>query len=84
LYRTNVQVSQEIYVFSNAQANANIYEKALFVKPTWRLLLGAECKASNALRAMLLSALSVSLPLGGSVHYGIRLDSGSTKVLRSS
>jgi hypothetical protein len=55
----------------------NFYEKALFVKPTWRLLLGAECKASNALRAMLLSALSVSLPLGGSVHYGIRLDSGS-------
>src|ERR671918_2608848 len=26
LYRTNVQVSQEIYVFSNAQANANFLE----------------------------------------------------------
>jgi hypothetical protein len=26
MYRTNVQVSQEIYVFSNARANANFLE----------------------------------------------------------
>jgi hypothetical protein len=26
LYRTNVQVSQEIYVFSNTRANANFFE----------------------------------------------------------
>jgi hypothetical protein len=45
---------------------ANFYEKALFVKPTWR----PRCPSAtdSALRAMLLSALSVSLPFGGSVH----------------
>jgi hypothetical protein len=63
--------------------HADFYEKALFVKPTWRLLCGRGATA-YAVRAMLLSALSVSLLFGGSVHYEIRLDSGSTKVLRSS
>src|SRR5215217_6596239 len=48
---------------------ANFYEKALFVKPTWRLLLEAECNGvQNALRAMLLFALSGSSLCGSSVH----------------
>ena len=38
---------------------ANFYEKALFVKPTWRLPRG-RVQRLCALRAMLLSALSVS------------------------
>jgi hypothetical protein len=28
---------------TSARCEANFYEKALFVKPTWRLLLEAEC-----------------------------------------
>jgi hypothetical protein len=43
---------------------ANFYEKALFVKPTWRLRV-AERNGCFALRAMLLSALSVSHSLCG-------------------
>ena len=54
---------------------ADFYEKALFVKPTWRLYRG-RAQRLCALRAMLLSALSMSLLLlGSSVHYEIRLDS---------
>jgi hypothetical protein len=45
----------------------DFYEKALFVKPTWRPLSVAKATA-HALRAMLLSALSMSLLFGGSVH----------------
>jgi hypothetical protein len=43
LYRTNVQVSQEIYVFSNTRANANFLElrkaevqlRRIFLPRTW-------------------------------------------------
>jgi hypothetical protein len=52
---------------------ANFYEKALFVKPAdvaAAVWCGRDC---SALRAMLLSALSVSSLFGDSVHYGIRL-----------
>jgi len=39
----------------------SFYEKALFVKPTWRLLLEAECNGFECpSRAMLLFALSGS------------------------
>jgi hypothetical protein len=31
---------------------ADFYEKALFVKPTWRLLLVAEAQLLSALRAL--------------------------------
>jgi hypothetical protein len=57
--------------------HTNFYEKALFVKPTWRLLSVAECNGFfSALRAMLLSALPVSSHFfASSVHYEIRLDS---------
>jgi hypothetical protein len=37
----------------------NFYEKALFVKPTWRLSRSWSSAAAGALRAMLLSALSL-------------------------
>jgi hypothetical protein len=45
---------------------ANFYEKALFVKPTWRPLCGK--RNCSALRAMLLFALSGSSLFGSSVH----------------
>ena len=38
--------------------DADFYEKALFVKPTWRLYLVAERICFCPSRAMLLSALS--------------------------
>ena len=48
---------------------ANIYEKALFVKPTWRLYESWPSTIAHALRAMFLSALPRSHTLfGGSVH----------------
>jgi hypothetical protein len=53
--------------------DANFYEKALFVKPAD--VAAALCgeRDCSALRAMLLSALSVSTLFGDSVHYEIRL-----------
>jgi hypothetical protein len=66
------------------RGRANFYEKALFVKPTWRLVSVAECNGFECPSRYASIRTFVSLPLGGSVHYGIRLDSGSTKVLRSS
>ena len=61
----------------------NFYEKALFVKPTWRLV-AAERNAS-ALRAMLLSALSGSShSLGGSVHRMRSVLVRTNQVLQSS
>jgi hypothetical protein len=41
-----------------ARDYADFYEKALFVKPTWRLYLVAERICFRPSRAMLLSALS--------------------------
>ena len=46
---------------------ANFYEKALFVKPTWRPLCGVS-RLLCPWRAMLLFALSMSSLFGGSVH----------------
>jgi hypothetical protein len=52
----------------------NFYEKAQFVKADVAAQYVAERNGCSALRAMLLSALSVSHTLfGDSVHYGIRL-----------
>jgi hypothetical protein len=62
---------------------ANFYEKALFVKPTWRLLSVAERKLLCPSRAMLLSALSVSPLFGDSVHR-MRSVFSSKKALQSS
>ncbi len=60
----------------------NFHEKAHSVKVD---VATATTVYALAARAMLPSALSVSHSLfGGSVHYEIRLDSGSTKVLQSS
>jgi hypothetical protein len=52
------------------RGRANFYEKALFVKPTWRLVSVAECNGLECpSRAMLLSALPRSHTLlSGSVH----------------
>jgi hypothetical protein len=50
---------------------ANFHEKALFVKPTWRLL--AVERNDSVSFAMLPSALSVSPLFGDSVHYEILL-----------
>jgi len=41
----------------------NFYEKALFVKPTWRLYVLAERNSCSALRAMLLFAVIFGRPL---------------------
>src|SRR5215210_4874306 len=49
----------------------NFHEKALFVKPTWRLL-AVKCNDSVSF-AMLPSALSVSPLFSDSVHYEILL-----------
>jgi hypothetical protein len=51
----------------------NFHEKALFVKPTWRLL--AVERNDSVSFAMLPSALSVSPLFSDSVHYEIRLGS---------
>jgi hypothetical protein len=59
---------------------ANFHEKAIFVKGD---VATATTVHALAVRAMLPSALSVSLLLGGSVHHGIRLF-GLLKVLQSS
>jgi hypothetical protein len=50
---------------------ANFHEKALFVKPTWRLL--AVERFGSVSFAMLPFALSVSPLFSDSVHYGILL-----------
>jgi hypothetical protein len=56
------------------------YEKALFVKPTWRLFSVAECNGFRMpfARYVLLSALSVSLASSAARCIGceIRLSSG--------
>jgi|SRR5688500_7277704 hypothetical protein len=51
---------------------ANFHEKALFVKPTWRPPCG-RAQQLCVLRAMLPSALLVSLLFGDSVHCEIHL-----------
>jgi hypothetical protein len=59
--------------FSLGPFLANFYEKALFVKGRRGGRPLADATALSALRAMLLSALSVSSLFGDSVHCEIRL-----------
>jgi hypothetical protein len=54
-------------------SEANFYEKALFVKVDVAAALWLTLLLLSALRAMLLSALSVSSLFGDSVHREIRL-----------
>ena len=62
--------------------HTDFYEKAFFVKPTWRLYIRG--RAQRLPLATLLCALLVSLLLGGSVHYEIRLLGPRDKALQSS
>ena len=54
-----------------AKKRTSMRRHCLSSQPTWRPLCGE--RDCSALRAMLLSALSVSSLFGDSVHYGIRL-----------
>ena len=67
------------------RGDANFYEKALFVKPTWRLLLEAECNGFECpSRYASIRTFSEPTPRWLGAYDEIRLDSGSTKVLQSS
>jgi hypothetical protein len=58
---------------------ANFYEKALFVKPTWRPLCGE--RDCSALRAMLLSAVNKLRALRAASRIGLtHLFAGPTQV----
>ena len=76
----NVEGGAECGLSAWDRGYANFHEKAIFVKGD---VATATTVHALAVRAMLPSALSVSLLLGGSVHHGIRLF-GLLKVLQSS
>jgi hypothetical protein len=61
-------VRSDTYARCALLLETNFYEKAHFVKPTWRLCVVARAHSLFSLRAMLLSALSASQLSGGSVH----------------
>jgi hypothetical protein len=65
-------------------SRANFYEKAPFVKPTWRPRCVVYATTLPFARYASIRTVSVSPLFGDSVHYEIRLDSGSTKALQSS
>jgi hypothetical protein len=53
--------------------HTNFYEKALFVKPTWRLCILAERIGFCPSRYASIRTLRELTLFGGSVHYEIRL-----------
>jgi hypothetical protein len=53
----------------------DFYEKAHFVKPTWRPCIVAECNGCAPFALCFYPHFRGATLLGGSVHYEIRLDS---------